>query len=60
MITQTTIKTTGNTLNVIRFLNGKLWKVEFDVNVLAKDLVQYFNVSDDLFKMLSRPVIGSL
>lgn len=57
MITQTTIKTQGEVLHVIRFLNGKLWKVEFDVNVLAKDLVKYFNVSDDTFKLLSRPVI---
>lgn len=57
MITKTTVKAHKEILYVIRFIDGKLWRVEFEPNVLARDLEQYFNVSDDLFKWLSRPVI---
>jgi len=37
-----------------RFINGKLYSIEFHINVLAKDIAQYFDFSNDLFKQLVR------
>lgn len=42
-------------LLVTRFIDKKLYKVEFNLDVLAKDLEDYFNISDWTFKQVARP-----
>lgn len=54
-MTCTVLVTQKNKVLITRFIDGKLYKVEFDLNVLAKDLEDYFNISDWTFKQVARP-----
>lgn len=40
---------------ITRFIDRKLYKVEFSLEVLAKDLEDYFNISDWTFQQVARP-----
>jgi len=49
MRTFTTIKSEGEKVYIIRFINKKLYKIEFSNNVLVKDVCKYFNINNELF-----------
>lgn len=53
----TTIKVQEDKVLVCRFIDGKLYKVEFEVDVLARDLEDYFDISDWTFKQVARVCI---
>jgi len=52
MITKSTIQCTNNTITVSRLINNKLQCIEFNNDVLARDICDYFNMKDDLFLKL--------
>ena len=53
MISKTTIQLYDNAVVLIRLLNTNFYEVEFKIDVIAKDLIPYFNLQDDDFIKLS-------
>lgn len=55
MLKGTSLVVKQDRVELTRFMDAKLWRVEFDKDVLAKDLEEYFHLSDNMFKLVARP-----
>lgn len=55
MLKGTSLVVKQDRVELTRFMDAKLWRVEFDKDVLAKDLEEYFHLSDSMFKLVARP-----
>ena len=55
MLKGTSLVVKQDRVELTRFIDAKLWRVEFNKDVLAKDLEEYFHLSDNMFKLVARP-----
>ena len=53
-MTKTYLVCTDDSVKVQRFIGIELYSIEFDKDVKAKDLVEYWEINDDLFKRLGK------
>ena len=56
-MTNTTIVNEGDKIIVARFMFRKYHKIEFNIDVLAKDLIPYFSLHDEDFIKLTVRVL---
>ena len=55
MLQGTSLIVKQDKVELTRFIDAKLWRVEFVKDVLARDLEEYFHLSNDMFKLVARP-----
>ena len=55
MLQGTSLIVKQDRIELTRFIDSKLWRVEFVKDVLARDLEEYFHLSDNMFKLVARP-----
>jgi len=52
-MSNTTITNDGEKTIVARFMHRRYYKIEFGHDVLARDLIPYFNLPDEMFIKLT-------
>ena len=55
MLQGTSLVVKQDKVELTRFIDAKLWRVEFVKDVMARDLEEYFHLSDTMFKLVARP-----
>ena len=55
MLQGTSLVVKQDRVELTRFIDTKLWRVEFNKDVMARDLEEYFHLSDNMFKLVARP-----
>ena len=55
MLQGTSLIVKQDKVELTRFIDAKLWRVEFVKDVLARNLEEYFHLSDNMFKLVARP-----
>lgn len=55
MLQGTSLVVKKDRVELTRFIDSKLWRVEFVKDVMARDLEEYFHLSDTMFKLVARP-----
>ena len=55
MLQGTSLIVQQDKVELTRFIDAKLWRVEFVKDVMARDLEEYFHLSDTMFKLVARP-----
>lgn len=55
MLKGTSLVVKQDRVELTRFIDAKLWRVEFVKDVMARDLEEYFHLSDAMFKLVARP-----
>ena len=55
MLQGTSLIVKQDKVELTRFIDAKLWRVEFVKDVLARDLEEYFHLSNNMFKLVARP-----